>query len=470
MESIKQVIDESLHIGAPILEDNSIEHLYTTQILPTNQASLQTNSGDIRFQVNQSDQFLLPHKSYIRLTGRVTKQDGSAITAVDEDGDGNLGSGEIEGAPVHNCWSQLFTEVKYYMGGQTIETNDYFDTTNTIYRNLISTNSSNNYSLEQGAFSLDTTTGSVDGGYDKENDLPIANNVGWETRRQFFTRFDGPNRGSFSFQIPLEDFLGFARDHKQCIFGLSHELVLTRKSLADATLDFLHFRSDPTVPANKFTPKVVLEHASWHVPIVRPSLAVQEKLNQMILNKTEYPIAFRALTSSSYTVPTAGILNWNAASTMGAESPLYAIIAFKRASRQSSYTDSPAIFDDLDAKDVSIYINGVRVPQEARHYIGNKLDFTQAYGEMQEFKHKYLGLDAGHTTPIDIFEYKNLNMFYVIDLNHTAEIRRGSVANIRVSATFEPGVPQGYNAYLLLITKKILTLRSNGDRFTIIQG
>jgi hypothetical protein len=66
-EYVKQTIDPSLEVGGPVLEDNSIESYDLMTILPTASSSLDNPTGDLRFDINQSDQYLHLHKAFLHL-------------------------------------------------------------------------------------------------------------------------------------------------------------------------------------------------------------------------------------------------------------------------------------------------------------------------------------------------------------------------------------------------------------------
>ena len=60
-----------------------------------------------------------------------------------------------------------------------------------------------------------------------------AANTGWEIRRYQIISNSDP-RGTFSFKIPLKHIFGFCEDYDKVVYGLKHNLTLTRNGDNDA--------------------------------------------------------------------------------------------------------------------------------------------------------------------------------------------------------------------------------------------
>ena len=485
---VKQTVDPSLEVGGPVLEDNSIESYDYMTVLPTASSSIDNPVGDLRFDINQSDTYLHLHKAFLHLRIQARNlTSGTVITRAREDTD-NTGANVdnyYEIAPTHNAWSHLFSDVRWETNSQPIQRYHEFGTINTMHRTILSTTDTNDYGLDSGAFCLESGS-RLDGNGRVEsikNDinlttgagvvpLPTGTNKGFYKRRQYFTRYADANvttRGTMDFQIPLSEIFTFIRDYKQVVFGMSHALVMTFAEMSNAVKNFYQIKNDPTVGA-VWTPGIKFEYAALMVPVVRPSLVMQEKFNRMILDKVEYPISFRGMRVSTFTVPDTSDFSWNAASvSISSEQPLWAVIGFQNTFRDNKFNYTKSMFDNLDVTDISAYANGAKLPLQTRNYNKDKFGFSRPYNEFQSFKHDFDGYDKTSRSAVDQFDYTQLYPLYVIDLNRIPEQRRNGIVNISIQARLGTNAPAGTRAYMLLYTKSVLTAVSDGTRLNLVR-
>lgn len=481
-EYIKQVSDSRLHLNQPVLEDNSIEQNFHTTYVPLNVNQLESAVGDIRLTIQQDNQFYDDHNSFVRIRGQIVDDaTGLGINSTKE-------GGTHETTFAHNGWSYMFNDGRMELQNQEIERYSEFGVNNTLYRNMCATADENEFGLDS-CFALDTSyrkSVGVEGANTLKidevnsptiNGVPAAVNDGWHKRRQIFTRFTdtAASRGHFSFIIPLSQIFGFARDYKKLITGMSQSLIFTRRNILEGSRIALQC-SDTFDPSTGYTPRIKLTEMSWSVPVVKPSLEMEDKLQRMLLDKVEYPLAYRPINTSRLTVPDgAHSFTWNVHSlAVNTETPLFGILAFTRNARTTGtetavLRNTPSIFEDLDITDASMYANSTRIPQESRDYKMSTYDYMDAYQDLQMFKHKYLGIPVGTRSPIDVHDYKLFNAVHPFDLNYMPKQLRNGVINLKVQAKFGTAIPAGITAHLLLITKKIIHVRSDGNRFNVVQ-
>lgn len=492
-EYTKSITDPILRVGEPVLENNSITGYQYVVVEPTNANNLATSSGgQIRFVINQTDRMLHPHNAYVQMQGQYVKvaADGttSAITDTDELAANDTTGERASPAPINNAWASHFSDVRYDLGGTTAEHQIELPTANLMYRLLTSSGDKGDYGLDS-SFSPDTSyrvsgpSGTdhgpeytVDGDFDpKTEPLPVAQNEGWFKRRSIFTRYGTASsaRGTFNYFIPLKDIFGFCHDYKQVISGSSHTIVFTRKDADAVGRDALQWTADPQASAtagNRITPRAIIKKMTLHMPYVDAGIEVESKFNQMISNRDSYPIAYRQLLTARYAVPESTQFSWNLTSlNAGAETPMWGILSFQRDSRRTSYVDTSSMFEALDVKNVSFFVENQRLPVETRHYDTSTTDYLQAYSEAQLFKHHYDGIDMSACSPFSIWDFKKFAMIHVVDLNNIPANRRSGTLNIRVEASFGASVPAGYSAYATLVSKKILHAQATGERFSIVQ-
>lgn len=476
-ENVKQVVDPALVLDGKILEDNSIQERNFTSYAPTSATSLKANSGDIRFHINQTDQFAGIFDSFLRGDVHIRRDGGVQFLKADLV------------APLHNFFFHLFTTMRFEMNGQEVQRLEDCGVINTMVRNVLATVEVNDYGLESG-FALDTSylteggpSTAIDHDLDYTTPLPQAtadyiagltttNSDGFNKRRQFISRYrDGDNVGKFTVAIPLKEIFTFARDYVKYLYGFSYTLVLTRADVQTASRIALQCGSTYT----NSDPIISFEKMEWVVPHVRPSLEIQDKLYRQILDKAEYPIAFRQQRSAKFQTPNTGSFTWNASSVnVSSEKPLYAMIGFVRNSRFEGsaldiFKNNQSIFDDPNISDIAIYANGVRIPMETSSENSDRLSIADTYMNYQMLKHKFSGLPLGFRSPIDYFDFKLFNMAYVFDLTRLPEQFRSGTVNITVKAISNRSFGGEFTAQMVLWTKQVMMAKSDGSRQTLIR-
>ena len=85
-------------------------------------------------------------------------------------------------------------------------------------------------------------------------------NVGWNIRRLYVIKNSNP-KGTFSFRVPLKHIFGFCEDYDKVVYGLKHNLTLTRNDDEDAI-----FRDDAAAAG-----KIKMDKISWFMPHVTPA-------------------------------------------------------------------------------------------------------------------------------------------------------------------------------------------------------
>lgn len=486
-EFTKQVVDPGLVLDSKVIEDNSIQERTFVSYPPTSATTLGVASGDIRMHINQTDQFTGIYDSWLRFEAQF-KRTAALLTQAEQV------------APIHNALYHLFSVMRLELNGQEVERIEDPGVILTMVQNALATVDDDVYGLDS-CFKLDTSyrktggtvnvdaTGTaqpVDGvgpssayniGADLSAGQTTAKSEGWHERKQFISRNDtntGDNVGKATFRIPLSKIFSFARDYTKYLYGYSYTLVLTRKDAAVAARIALQGNAAFT----RTDLAVSLDKVEWVVPHCRPSLEIQDKLYRQILDKVEYPIAFRQQRSAKYQTPNTNSFTWNASSVnISSEKPLYALISFVRNTRFSNgnntnlVRDNAALFDDPNMSDIAIYANGVRIPLETQSYQSNTLNIAGLYADFQDFKHKFLGLPAGVRSPISFFDFKLLNMCYVFDLTRLPEQFRSGTVNLTVKAMTNgsAGFAELYTAHMVLFTKQVMMARSDGTRFTLVR-
>ena len=67
-------------------------------------------------------------------------------------------------------------------------------------------------------------------------------------------------------------------------------------------------------------------------------------------------------------------------------------------------------------------------------------------------------------TPIDFVDFFPI---FVLDVRRQSELLKTSVRDIRIKVIFNAAVPANTTAYAVLISDRVLTLDSDGNRFSV---
>ena len=192
-----------LRITDPIPSDNSIDRYEDVEYEPVAGTNLNASGQDIRLYIETQDIFKHPSESVLIIEGRLIKADNNSY------GNNDLIS------LTNNGVMHLFKRIRYVLSGQEIETIVHPGQATPMLGLL---KYPDDFSKSKGLNQLwykDTLT------------IAEAYNIGWNIRRNYIIRNSDP-KGSFSFKIPLKHIFGFCEDYDKVVYGLKHNLTLTR--------------------------------------------------------------------------------------------------------------------------------------------------------------------------------------------------------------------------------------------------
>ena len=225
-----------LRINEAPMHDESIESYESHEYQPVTGGNL-NNPGEIRINIETQYLFTHPSESYLIVEGRLTKDDGTLYANAD-----NV-------ALTNNAIMHLFSDIKYQLSGQEIESLFYPGQATTMMGLL---KYPDDFSKSAGLNQLWYKDTGVAGS--------IANKLGFRVRHSYLIESPVP-KGTFSFRVPLKHIFGFCEDYNKIVYGLKQTLTLVRKSNDDAI-----FRDNATADG-----KITLDKVSWFMPHVLPA-------------------------------------------------------------------------------------------------------------------------------------------------------------------------------------------------------
>ena len=438
------VTSEIFNINKSLRIDESIESQRFVEYEPTN-TSAYNESTDITIDISAQDNFVLPSKSYLLIEG-VLKT--SADAAYDAKANVSL---------VNNAVAFMFSKLVYQLNGSEVESiSDPGQAT--LMRNILIYDENHNASS---GMSLCWVRDLDDGGAKETNGGHVLRH----------SLVIGKGRGSFSFVVPLAHLFGFCTDYKQVLYGCKHTLKLSRAGNDNAILRGAASTTDGAPFKVGGAGKIVLNKIMWFMPHVLPSLEVKTALMEMIASKIKIDIPYRALHSESTEVPAGKTSHdWRISTQSGNVAPRWLIIGFQTA-RENNQEKNNAIFDHLKATKVFVTLNSDEYPGNAttQDYDFSTYRISRAYKDFRDFKSQYIGDNyLTGSTSINMTEFVELYPLFVTDLRYQTESLKNNIRDITAHFKCAANIPANTRIYGLVISDRLFTIRSDGNRFQTI--
>ena len=194
-----------LRITDPIPKDDSIDKYEEIAYEPVAGTNLNSSGQDIRLTIETQDIFTHPSESYLIIEGQLLKTDDTEYR------DNDLIT------LTNNGIMHLFKRIRYDLSGQEIENIMNVGQATTMLGLL---KYPDDFSKSKGLNQLwykDTST------------IAAVGNLGFKIRQAYIIKNSEP-KGTFSFKIPLKHIFGFCEDYDKVVYGLKHNLTLTRNN------------------------------------------------------------------------------------------------------------------------------------------------------------------------------------------------------------------------------------------------
>ena len=367
-----------LRITDPILSDDSIDKYEDIEYEPVAGTNLNSSGQDIRLVIETQDIFTHPSESYLIIEGRLVKKENN----------NSYGNGDII-TLTNNGIMHLFKRIRYDLSGQEMENIVNVGQANMMLGLL---RYADDLSKSKGLNRLwykDTTSAAV-------IDKAEANfNAGFKIRHDYIIKNSNP-KGSFSFKIPLKHIFGFCGDYDKVVYGLKHNLTLTRNDDNDAI-----FKSDldDGHGADRFVDgKVVLSKISWFMPHVTPADKDKMELYKIIERKEKVPVGYRMIQCESASIPQATSFSWRLSVKSSPEVPRFIIVGFQT-DKSGNQKANPSTFDNVNVSNIYAMLNSTRYPTTDYNISFLSQKFSRVYGDAVEFKSKFFNMDELVSNP-----------------------------------------------------------------------
>ena len=380
-----------------------------------------------------------PSESFLLIEGRFTKVNGTAY-------------GDDEHASLtNNAMMYLFRDIRYELSGQEIEKINYVGHATTMLGLLKYTD---DFGRSKGLNQL---------WYKDSKRGAITQNTGWNYRRLHITNNSNP-KGSFSFRIPLKHIFEFCEDYDKVVYGFKHTLSLTRTDDHNAIFKAVNDAGGNPVAAGKIT----LGKISWFMPHVMPADKDKMELYKIIEKKEKVAVGYRMIQSTSISLPQVNSFTWRLSVKSSPEVPRFIIVGFQT-DKNNDQEQNPAIFDNLDIRNIYAMLNSNRYPTLDYNLSFPAQQIGRAYGDVAEFRSKFFNIKELISNPsINALDYGSLYPLFLFDVSKQSEILKYSTTDIQIKIEFNTPVPAGTEGYAVIISDRLINFQSDWNKMNVV--
>ena len=432
-----------LRITDPILKDDSIDKYEEIAYEPIAGTNLNTPGQDIRLTIETQDIFTHPSESYLIIEGKLVRSDN---------GNSYVDPNNVLITLTNNGIMHLFKRIRYDLSGQEIENIMNVGQATTMLGLL---KYPDDFSKSKGLNQLwykDTTRNANN------------NNIGFDIRRKYIIANADPV-GTFSFRIPLKHIFGFCEDYDKVVYGLKHNLILTRNNDNDAIYKTNNVVGDLDAVVDG---RIILEKISWFMPHVTPADKYKMELYKIIERKEKIPVGYRMIQCDSASVPNTREFSWRLSVKSSPEVPRFIIVGFQT-NKIGNQKENPSIFDNVDVANIYVMLNSMRYPTVDYNISFDEQRFSRVYGDAADFRSKFFNMDELISSPnINPSDYRNLYPLFLFDVSKQSEKLKYSTTDIQVKMYFNANPPAGTQAYGVIISDRLINFQSDGNKFSVV--
>ena len=266
-------------------------------------------------------------------------------------------------------------------------------------------------------------------------------------------------KGKYHGKIMLKDFFGYAEHQKKATYGLGFKLTLTRNK-DDDVIDKANAVADA---------RIKIDHIHWYIPHYTPSIQQQSTLSKQISSKTPTELRYVERSVFMKEVNNQNVWNFELGSHENMNVPIWIIIGFQQRDRQGSQNLNNDTFCRLPVVSAQCIIGTEKYPDAGILLNYDDDDYSQGYHQIKEafraltkddILQPYISeadLRRSNTAANDI----GYNL-YVFDIRYQKIFTNSQP--IKVEFKFEGVVPNDINGYALVLTNKLVSVSSDGQR------
>ena len=265
-------------------------------------------------------------------------------------------------------------------------------------------------------------------------------------------------KGKYHIRIYLKDIFGFAEHQEKATYGLGYKLTLTR------TTDNAVLNKDNAVVNGR----VKINSLDWYVSHYSPNLEEYTKLMTQIKKNTPTQLNYIEKSVFMKEVNTQNLWTFELGSQEGINVPIWIFIAFQQNDRQNDQNLNNDTFYRPLVTSAQGNIGTEKYPDSAILLNYNDDDYCQGYGQIKE-DFEALTKDNLFQPYISEHDFRSSNdannfgyNIYAFDIRYQKNFE--SSQPIKVEFKFDGVVPAGIYGYALVLTNKLISISSDGQR------
>ena len=265
-------------------------------------------------------------------------------------------------------------------------------------------------------------------------------------------------KGKYHVRIYLKDVFGFAKYQEKGTYGLGYKLTMTRNS-DNAVLNKANATNIGRI-------KIIA--IEWYVPHYTPSMQQQSILSKQILNKTPTQIQYPQRSVFMKEVNTQNVWTFELGTQEGINIPTWIFVAFQQNDRQHDQNLNNDTFVRLPVISAQVIIGTERYPDSGILLKYDDDDYSQGYGLIKE-AFKALTKDDILKPYISEDDFRSSNEgnnigynIYAFDIRYQKNFENAQP--VKVEFKFSENIPAGIYGYALVLTNKLISISSDGQR------
>ena len=265
-------------------------------------------------------------------------------------------------------------------------------------------------------------------------------------------------KGKYHLRIYLKDIFGFAEYQEKGTYGLGYKLTLTRNS------DNAVLNKDNAVN----NAKIKINALEWYVPHYISSIDQQTILFKQIKDKTPTQLYYPERSVFMKEVNTQNFWTFELGTQEGINVPIWIIVGFQQMDRQNDQNLNNDTFNGYPVTSAQCIIGTEKYPDSAILLNYNDDDYSQGYGQIKE-AFKAFTKDDILQPYISEDDFRSSNdgdnigyNIHVFDIRYQKNYESGQ--SVKVEFKFDGVIPAGIYGYALVLTNRLLSIISDGQR------
>ena len=123
----------------------------------------------------------------------------------------------------------------------------------------------------------------------------------------------------------------------------------------------------------------------------------------------------------------------------------------------------------MGVKNIYVMLNSTRYPEVDYQISFPRQQFSRAYGDAALFRSKFFNMAELVSNPnINPTYYKELYPLFLFDVSKQTERLKYSGTDIQIKAFFDNNVNAATEAYVVIISDRLINLQSDGNKFSVV--